>query len=427
MNSSPSGLLPAAAPVAVAGRRSSPGVGSVLRGLSLLAGLALMGCEEAKPQGAAAAAPGAGQPPPTVTVVSLTPQPVALQTVLPGRTSAFQVAEIRPQVSGVVRERLFREGEQVAEGQPLFQIDPAPYRASLASAEASLARAQAVLESARATVNRYRPLVAQNAVSRLDFETSVATQRSGEAEVASARAAVDTARINLGYTRVVSPIVGRTGRSSLTVGALVTADQTASLLTVTQLDPIYVDVTQPSSVLLRLRRDLESGRLRRDAEDRAQTRLLLEDGTEYPLPGTLQFTEVTVSPETNTVTLRAQFPNPDGMLMPGMFVRARLEQGEAQSALLVPQQAVTRNARGEPTVLVVGGDGAVATRRLQVGQAVGNKWLVQGGLEAGDKVIVEGTQRVRNGAKPQLEELTAEAFDRKVAEEAARAAQVRGG
>ncbi|WP_426955469.1 efflux RND transporter periplasmic adaptor subunit [Muricoccus radiodurans] len=392
-------------------------------GLSALAALAVGGCDENANAQQARAAPAN----PTVTVVSLSPEPVTVRTVLPGRTAAFRTAEIRPQVSGVLRQRLFREGEQVAENQPLFQIDAAPYQAALASAEASLAKAQASLESARSTATRYRPLVAQNAVSRLDYDTAVAAQRAAEADVASGRAAVETARINLGYTRVNSPIAGRTGRSSVTVGALVTADQATALLTVTQLDPIHVDVTQPAAAVLRLRRELEAGRLRRDPDNAAEVHLLLEDGTEYPLAGRLQFSEVTVNTETNTVTLRAEFPNPQGTLMPGMFVRARLEQGEAQSALLVPQQGVTRNPRGQPIALVVQSDGTVATRVLEVGQAVGNKWLVQGGLQAGDRVIVEGTQRVRNGATPELRQMTADAFDRQVAEEATAARQVRGG
>jgi membrane fusion protein (multidrug efflux system) len=357
----------------------------------------------------------ASPPPPAVTAVTLHPQPVTLQTVLPGRTAAFQTAEIRPQVGGVVRERLFREGERVAPGQALYQIDPAPYRAALASAEATLAKAQAALASARVTVNRYRPLVAQNAVSRLDYETAVATQTGAEADVAAGKAAVDTARINLSYTQVTSPIPGATSRSAVTVGALVTADQTGAMLTVTQLDPIYVDVTQPMTTLLRLRRQMAAGTLKRADAGSAEVRLMLEDGTEYGQPGTLQFSEVTVSTDTNTVTLRAQFPNPDGTLMPGMFVRARLEEGEAQNAILVPQQAVTRNPRGEATALVVQQDGTVQTRVLQTGQTIGNKWLVQEGLQAGDRVIVEGTQRVRNGAKPQVNEMTETAFDERVA------------
>ncbi|WP_424139388.1 efflux RND transporter periplasmic adaptor subunit [Roseomonas chloroacetimidivorans] len=358
-------------------------------------------------------------PPPPVSVVRLQPSPVAIQNVLPGRTSAYQVAEIRPQVSGVLQQRLFREGEAVQAGQPLFQIDPAPYQASLASAEASQARAEATLQSARATVTRYRPLVAQAGVSRLDYDNAVATQRQAEADVASAKAAVDSARIDLTRTRITSPIPGRTGRSALTVGALVTASQTTALLTVTQLDPILVDLTQPADVLLRLRRDLEEGRLRRSDDGAAEVHLMLGDGTDYPHPGRLQFSEVTVDADTGSVTLRAEFPNPEGMLMPGMFVRARLEAGVAQNAILVPQQAVSRNQRGEATTLVVDQDGAVRQRVIQTRQAIGNKWLVGGGLSAGDRVVVEGVQRVRDGVKPEVKEVTMEDLDRRGAPAAA--------
>lgn len=381
--------------------------------LGCLAGapLLLAGCDEK----AAAEAPAA--PPPTVTVVTLAPEAVPLRTVLPGRSSAYQIAEIRPQVGGVLQKRLFEEGEQVTAGQPLYQIDPAPYRAALASAEASQAKAEATLASARATATRYKPLVAQNAVSRLDYETALATQKSAEADVASAKAAVETARINLGYTRVTAPIAGRTSRSSVTVGALVTADQTTALMTVTQLDPIYVDLVQPSSTLLRLQREMAAGTLRRNGGD-AELRLLLEDGTEYRQAGRLQFSEVTVSTDTNTVTLRARFPNPDGLLLPGMFVRAVLEEGSVQDGILVPQQGVTHNTRGEATALVVQRDGSVATRTLTTVEAVGNKWLVRDGLQAGDRVIVEGVQKVRDGMKPQLHELTAAQFDAQVSREA---------
>jgi membrane fusion protein (multidrug efflux system) len=352
-------------------------------------------------------------PPPPVTVIRLQPQAVPIQTILPGRTSAFQVAEIRPQVNGVLQERLFREGEAVKAGQPLFQIDPAPYRAALASAEANLAKAQATLQTARTTVNRYRPLVSQNGISRLDYDNAVGAQRQAEAEVASAQAAVDSARIDLARTRIVSPIDGRTGRALLTVGALVTASQTSPLLTVTQLDPVYVDLTQPADSLLRLRRDLEAGRLRRNAEGAAEVRLLFGDGTEYPLPGKLQFSEVTVDSDTGSVTLRATFPNPDGMLMPGLFVRARLEAGVAHQALLVPQQAVSRNQRGEATILVLDDQGVVRQRVIRTQQSIGNKWLVSEGLSAGDRVVVEGVQRVRDGVKPEVTETTVEELDRR--------------
>jgi membrane fusion protein (multidrug efflux system) len=375
-------------------------------GFLLLAGFLLASCDEP-----AQAAPE--MPPPKVTVVRLQPQPVSIQTILPGRTAAYRVAEVRPQVGGVLQEKLFREGETVTAGQPLFQIDPATYRAALASAEAGLARAEATLASARLTASRHRSLVTQNAVSRQDFDNSVAAQKQAEADVASARAAVDLARINLDRTRLVSPIDGRTGRSMLTEGALVTADQPNALLTVTQLDPIFVDVTQPSATLLRLRRDFEEGRLQRSTETEAQVRLILEDGTEYSHPGRLQFSEVTVDSGTGSVTMRAVFPNPDGILMPGMFVRERLEAGVSQNALLVPQQAVTRNPRGEATTLVVKEDGSVQQRTIVASRTIGTKWLVTGGVEAGDRIIVEGVQRVRDGVRPAVTETTVEDLDRR--------------
>ncbi|WP_424139734.1 efflux RND transporter periplasmic adaptor subunit [Roseomonas chloroacetimidivorans] len=381
--------------------------GALLGSLALIATFATSGCDEkastpAAPQGA----------PQTVSVIKLAPESVTLQTTLPGRTAAFEMAEIRPQVGGVLRERKFREGQQVVAGQPLFQIDPAPYRAALASAEAALARAEATLGAARATVTRYRPLVQQNAVSRLDYDNAVAAQKQAEADVASSRAAVETGRINLGFTNIASPIEGRTGRASVTVGALVTADQTTALLTVTRLDPIHVDMTQPASTLLKLRREMEAGRLRRTSGDSVEVRLLMEDGVEYNHAGELQFSEVTVDSTTGAVTLRAVFPNPDGVLLPGMFVRARVTEGVAHG-LLVPQQAVTRNYRGEAVGKVVQADGTVQERVLATGQAVGTRWLVNGGLQAGDKVIVEGGQNVQPGTKPQAEEITLEELDRR--------------
>lgn len=352
-------------------------------------------------------------PPPPVTVVRLRPQPVTIETVLPGRVAPFQSAEIRPQVSGVLQERLYREGEAVKAGQPLFQIDPAPYRAALATAEATLARATATLDAARARASRYEQLVARDTVSRLDFETAMATQRQGEADVASAHAAVDSAQINLARTRIVSPIDGRTSRSALTVGALVTANQAAPLLTVTQLDPVYVDLPQAADALLRLRRDLDEGRLRSTSEGGAEVRLVLGDGTEHPHRGRLQFSEVTVAADTGSVTLRATFANPNGVLMPGLFVRARLESGVVDEALLVPQQAVTRNQRGEATTLVLDTDGTVRQRVIQTRQTIGNKWLVDDGLAAGDRVVVEGLQRVRDGVRPEVRETTVEEMDRR--------------
>jgi membrane fusion protein (multidrug efflux system) len=365
-------------------------------------------------------------PPQPVSVIRVQPASVAIQTVLPGRTEANQVAEIRPQVSGLLQEKLFREGEAVEAGQPLFQIDPAPYRAALASAEANQARAEATLQNARATTSRYRPLVGQNAVSRMEYDKSVATQAQAEADVAAAKAAVQSARIDLERTRITSPIAGRTSRTNLTVGALVTANQATALLTVTQLDPILVDMTQPAEALLRLRREMDEGRLRRSADGGVEVRLTFGDGTEYPHPGRLQFAEATVDRDTGSVTLRAVFPNPDGVLLPGLFVRARLEAGVAQNALLVPQQAVTRNSRGEATTLVVDEEGTVRQRIIETGQSIGNKWLVSAGLAAGDRVVVEGSQRVRDGVKPEVREMTAEELDQVGKPRPVTTAQARG-
>lgn len=348
-------------------------------------------------------APAQAAPPPArpvdVTVVTLRHQPAPVSTVLPGRTAAFQVAEVRPQVGGVLRERLFNEGQEVAAGQPLFRIDPATYQAALETAEAALNRAKATADQAQTTVDRYRPLVRARAVSQQDFDVAEAALRQAQADVASAQAAVDAARINLGYTVVNSPIAGRTGRASVTVGALVTASQANALVTVTQLNPIYVDVTQPSAALLRQRRDVAEGVLRRDSTDSAEAVLILEDGTEYARRGHIQFSEVIVDQGTGSVTLRAVFPNPDGLLMPGMFVRARVEEGVIDRALLVPQQAVQRTPRGEPMAYVVKEDGTVEPRVLQTSRAIGTNWLVTAGLGAGDRVVLEGMLRIRPGAK----------------------------
>ncbi len=391
-------------------RRVSPNAAVAASRRALMAALPLIplllaGCDE---HSQAAAPP---LPPPNVTVVALHPQPVPITTELPGRTSAYRVAEVRPQVGGVLRDRLFTEGQEVKAGQQLYQIDPAPYQAALESAQAALARAEATAASAQITVNRYGPLVRARAVSQQDYDNAVAALRQAQADVDSAKAQVQTARINLEYTRVYSPIDGRTGRSSVTPGALVTADQTTALVTITQLDPIYVDLTQPSSTLLRLRRELANGPLRRVGDNQAEVHLVLEDGTEYAQPGRLQFSEVIVDQGTSSVVLRAVFPNPEGVLMPGMFVRARLEEGVA-TAMLVPQQGVTRNQRGEATALIVKPDGTVEQRVIRAERAIGNKWLVTSGLEDGERVIVEGVQRARPGARVTANEVTAEQFER---------------
>ncbi|MBU8544192.1 efflux RND transporter periplasmic adaptor subunit [Roseomonas sp. ROY-5-3] len=358
--------------------------------------LLLAACEE-QPRGAAAQP---APPPPTpVTVVTLQRQAIPVVTLLPGRTAAFQVAEVRPQVGGLLRERLFTEGQAVTAGQPLFQIDTGSFENAVTRAEAALARAEATQRAAAGTANRYRALVRSQAVSQQNLENAEATLREAQADVLSARAALDTARIDLGYTRVTSPIAGRTGRSGATVGALVTANQAAALVTVTQLDPIYVDVTQPNSALLAQRRDVESGALRRDAADRAPAKLILEDGSTYAHPGQIQFSEVIVDQGTGSVTLRAVFPNPDQLLLPGMFVRAEVAEGVTDRALMVPQQGVLRTPRGEPFAYVVNAEGVVEQRILRTSRAIGTNWMVTEGLAAGDRVVVEGVQRIRPGAR----------------------------
>jgi membrane fusion protein, multidrug efflux system len=356
-------------------------------------GLSLAGCKD-KP--AQAAAP---PPRPSVDVVTLHAQPVTLTTELPGRTSPYRTAEVRPQVSGIILKRLFTEGDAVQAGQQLYQIDPAPYEASLASAQASLLHAQASVKTAQSVVSRFRPLAAAFAVSRQDLDNAVGTLEQNEADVASARAAIKTAEINLAYTKVLSPITGRTGRSSVTEGALVTAEQATSLVTITQLDPIYVDVTQPSTTMLRLKREVASGQMQTAGDNQVPVRLLLEDGSRYDQSGTLQFSEVTVDPGTGAVTLRAVFSNKAGLLMPGMFVREQLREGIRQDGILAPQQGVTHNVRGEATALVVGADGKVQSRILTTDRAIGNDWLVTKGLDAGDKLIVRGVQMVQPGVE----------------------------
>jgi membrane fusion protein (multidrug efflux system) len=369
-----------------------PALSRVVTVLLLLGALA--GCDD-KPKQA-----GGGPPPkPAVTVVTLKAQPVSLTTDLPGRTTAFRVAEVRPQVGGVILKRDFTEGDVVQAGQLLYQIDPAPYQAAVASAEASLAHAIASVKTAQSTVSRYRPLTAAQAISKQDLDNAVGTLQQNEADVASARASLQTANINLAYTRVTAPITGRTGRSSVTEGALVTASQSTSLVTVTQLNPIYVDIVQPSTTLLRLKRELAAGQLKTDGNDQAVVKLILEDGTKYDQPGKLQFSEVSVDQSTGAVALRAIFPNDAGLLLPGMFVRGQIEEGVRQNAILAPQQGVTHDQKGDPTALVVGADDKVELRVLTTNRAIGTDWLVTSGLKAGDRIITEGLQKVRPGVQ----------------------------
>ncbi|HTG81368.1 MAG TPA: efflux RND transporter periplasmic adaptor subunit [Geobacteraceae bacterium] len=357
----------------------------------LLAGLMMTGCGKKT----AAAPPPAGPPEVGVTVVQ--PKPVALATELPGRTSPNLIAEVRPQVSGIVQKRLFTEGSDVKAGQVLYQIDPATYQAAFASARAAEARAEATLNTVRLKAERYSDLVKIKAVSQQDNDDTQAALKQAEADVAATKAAVETARINLAYTRVTAPISGRIGRSAVTDGALVTANQTASLATIQQLSSMYVDVTQSSADLLKMKQNLASGLLKHDGASQAQVKLLLEDGSAYPLPGTLKFSEVTVDQSSGSITLRAVFPNPKQTLLPGMFVRAVVEEGVNPQAILIPQRGVTRNPAGDAVVMVVGTGEKVEPRVIKVARTVGDSWLVSDGLKAGDRVILEGIQKARPG------------------------------
>jgi len=322
---------------------------------------------------------------------------VTLQRELPGRTAPYRIAEVRARVDGIVLERNFEQGSDVKEGQLLFRIDPAPYEAALASARAALARARANVESSRLLAERYRELLEARAVSKQEYDNATAAWKAAEADVAAARAAVQAATINLGYTRVTAPISGRIGIAEVTEGAFVRQAEGTKMAVVQQLDPIYVDVTQPTTEVLRMRRELEKGELVRAGEGAARVELVLEDGTAYEHEGTLEVTDVTVNPSTGSITLRALFPNPDGELLPGMFVRARLAQGVRPEAMLVPQIALRRDAQGRATVLVVGADGKVEVRAVEAPRAIGNRWMITSGLKAGEQVIVEGLQKVRPG------------------------------
>ncbi|RII29104.1 MAG: efflux transporter periplasmic adaptor subunit [Geobacter sp.] len=335
--------------------------------------------------------------PPEVGIVVVKPERVALTTELPGRTSPYMIAEVRPQVSGIIQKRVFTEGSDVKAGQVLYQIDPATYQAAYASAKAAESRAEATLITVRLKAERYRDLVKIKAVSQQDSDDAQASLKQAEADVAAAKAAVETARINLAYTRVTAPISGRIGRSTVTNGALVTASQPAALATIQQLSSMYVDVTQSSSDILRLKQSLASGLLKKDNAGQARVKLLLENGAPYPVSGTLKFSEVTVDQSTGSVTLRAIFPNPKQTLLPGMFVRAILEEGINGQAILVPQRGVTRDPKGDAMVFVVGAEEKVEPRTIKVARTVGDNWLVSDGLKAGDRIILEGIQKARPG------------------------------
>ena len=344
--------------------------------------------------------PQSPSPPPVPTVATLTLQPrkVTLTTELPGRTSAFRVAELRPQVSGLLLKRLFTEGSDVKIGQTLYQIDPAPFQAALDNSRAALGKAEANLFAIRLRATRFEDLLADRAVSQQDYDDAVAALKQAQAEIEYWKATVVTARINLGYCRVIAPISGRIGRSNVTGGAIVTAYQPAALATIQQLDPIYVDVPKSITELLRLNRRRENTRLNHNDANQAKVKLFLEDGSEYLIKGILQFSDVTVDPTTGSVIQRIIFSNPKGILLPGMFVRAIIEEGINEQAILVPQQAVLRDRKGSPFSLTVNIDNKVEQRMLTLDRAIGDKWLVSAGLETGDRVIVEGTQMARPGA-----------------------------
>jgi membrane fusion protein (multidrug efflux system) len=333
-----------------------------------------------------------------VGVVTLRAAPVTLITELPGRTSPFETSDVRPQVGGIIVDRPFTEGGQVRAGQVLYRIDPAPYRAAYDQARAQVASAEAALVTARNKAERYADLVKINGVARQDYDDAQAAYGQAAASLQQLRAAADAARINLGYATITAPISGRIGISTVTKGALVTTGQTNALTTIQRLDPIYVDVTEAASEVLRLRRALQAGRVTGGGPASLTVRLKLEDGSDYPLEGRLQFTDVTVDQTTGAVTLRAIFPNPGDLLLPGMYVRAEVAQGVAPAGLLAPQQGVGRDEKGQPTAMVVNAQGRAEFRALQTGQAVGNAWLVTSGLKPGDRLIVEGLQRVKPGA-----------------------------
>jgi membrane fusion protein (multidrug efflux system) len=362
--------------------------------LSILAVAALVagGCGSVS---APPSAPPSG--PVEVGVVTVHAERVVLTTELPGRTAAYLIAEVRPQVNGLIQERTFVEGSTVQKGALRYQIDPAPYQAAYEQAKAALAVAEAALPPLKLRTERLKELVAIRAVGQQDYDEASAALLKAEAGVASAKASAESARINLSYTPLRAPISGRTGKSSVTPGALVTAYQPTPLVTIQQLDPIYVDVTQSSSELLRLRRNLESGKLTRSGPVESRVKLLLEDGTPYSREGTLQFRDVTVDPATGSVVLRMVFPNPEAMLLPGMFVRATVEEGVLEHAVLAPQQGVTRDAKGNASTLVVDGSGKAAVRSIVTDRAIGDRWLVSSGLAEGDQVIVQGLQRVQPG------------------------------
>lgn len=350
----------------------------------IMAGISLAGCGPSH---------GPANQAPEVGIVILKPQSVPLTAELPGRTDPLATSDVRPQVNGILKSILFEEGGLVHTGQPLYQIDPAPYQAAYDSAKAALENAEANLVTTRLKAERYKALLAQNAISKQDYDDQEALYKQSLANVAQQKANLESARINLGYTRITAPITGRIGRSIVTPGALLTANQTTVLATIQTLDPIYVDVNQSSSELVQLEKSTATGQMSRRTPATARATLQLEDGTPYGHEGVLEFSEVTVDPTTGAVVLRAKFPNPDGLLLPGMYVRATIIEGIAHDAILAPQRGVSHNEKGEPTALVVDNHGIARLRVLSAPRIIGTDWLVTSGLKAGDKLIVEGLQK----------------------------------
>jgi len=355
----------------------------------LLFALFLLGCEKKKPMPQI----------PEVSVIKIETEEILLTTELPGRTSPYKIAEIRPQVSGIILKRYFTEGSNVKDGEVLYQIDPAQYKAAYDNAKAALSRAEANLQSVKAKYERYQELIKVNAISKQEFDDVKAQYEQTLSEIEALKAQVRNAQINLGYTKITAPISGRIGKSNVTEGALVTAYQAQELTRIQQLDPIYVDIPQSTKELRELERRLEEGRLKYAGKEQNKVKLILEDGTAYPLEGTLQFKDVTVDPTTGSVTLRAIFPNPKGVLLPGMFVRAVIREGINKKAILVPQQVVFRDTKGNPFVYIVDKENKVQIRPIQVDRAIGDRWLVSEGLQVGEQVIIEGVQRIMPGAQ----------------------------
>ncbi|WP_370632234.1 efflux RND transporter periplasmic adaptor subunit [Rhodoferax sp. U2-2l] len=364
--------------------------------LAVSVALALAACGGKSTDAGAAGGPGGGMPLAEVGVLTVTPGNVGLITELPGRLEASRVAQVRARAAGILQKRLFTEGSDVRAGQALFQVDASPYEAALASASASVAKAEANVMQASAQAERYKPLAEAKAISQQEFINAQAAHKQAEADLAVARAAVQTARINVGYANITAPIAGRIGRALVTEGALVGQGEATQLAVIQQINPVYVNFTQSAAEVMRLRQALESGQFKRAGNQGASVRVVLEDGSEYPQAGKLLFSDLTVDSTSGQITLRAEVPNPTGALLPGLFVRVRLEQAQASNAILLPQQAVTRSPQGD-TVMVVGADGKATPRPIQVGGQQNGQWVVMSGLQAGEQVMVDGFQKLRGG------------------------------